>query len=55
MGKRDDLFAGDPPLEAVKMLLSMAATRPVNKKRKDKRMKLEFIDISRAYFHAAAR
>ena len=54
-GKRDDLFAAMPPLEAVKMLLALATTRSVNRARKGKVMKLEFIDVSRAYFHALVR
>ena len=51
--KRDDLFAATPPLEAKKMLFSMAVTEGVGAPVKDK--KLDFIDVRRAYFHARAR
>jgi hypothetical protein len=57
VNKRDDLFAATPPLEAQKMLLSWAVTEGVGYHRgnKMKGMKLDFIDVRRAYFHAAAR
>ena len=54
--KRWDLFAATPPLEAKKMLFSMAVTEGigyVEGKRKEG-MKLDFIDVRRAYFHADA-
>jgi hypothetical protein len=55
--KRDDLFAATPPLEAIKMLLSLAVTEGVGYTRNNERagMKLEFIDVKRAYFHAPAK
>ena len=54
---RDDLFAATPPLEALKMLMSMAMTEGVGYERgkETEGMKLEFIDIKRAFFHAEAR
>ena len=45
--KREDLFAATPPLEAKKILYSLFASR--------ERMCLDFIDVSRAYFHARSR
>ncbi len=55
-GKRDDLFAATPPLEAKKMLMSIAVTRGLGRGVGDKqgRLKLDFIDVKRAYFHAPA-
>ena len=55
--KRDDNFAATPPLEAKKMLFSMAVTEGVGfmQGRKEAGYKLWFIDIKRAYFHALAR
>ena len=53
-GKREDLFAASPPLEAKKALFSMAVTKGIGWGRGQKNMKLEFIDISRAFFHADA-
>ena len=55
--KREDLFAATPPLEAKKLLFSLAMTAGVayelgNRKRG---YKLDFIDVRRAYFHAKAR
>ena len=47
---RDDLFAATPPLEAIKALVSLAASQCKNKNIK----KLAFIDIKKAYFHAPA-
>ena len=46
--KRDDLFAATPPLEALKLIMSMTATANHG----------EIImvnDISRAFFHAKAK
>ena len=54
--KRDDLFAATPPLEAKKVLMSMAVTEKIGYlagKRKQG-MCLDFIDVSRAFFHADA-
>ena len=55
-GKRDDLFAATPPLEAKKALLSMAVTEGIGFKRGHRQSgkNLDFIDIRRAYFHARA-
>ena len=53
---RDDLFAATPPLEAKKMLLSLAMTEGFGyHNNASKQMKLEFIDIRRAYYQAKAR
>ena len=55
--KREDLFAATPPLEANKLLMSMAVTEGIGYRRNDRAngMKLDFIDVRRAYFHANAR
>ena len=55
--KRDDLFAATPPLEAKNMLFSFAVTEGIgfNPCKRDEGMKLDFIDIRRAYYHAEAR
>ena len=55
--KREDLFAATPPLEAKKMLMSIAVTEGVGfqKGHRSKGMKLDYIDVRRAYFHAQAR
>ena len=45
--KREDLFAATPPLEAKKMLFALFASK--------EKMCLDFVDVSRAYFHAKAR
>ena len=50
---RDDLFAATPPLEAIKALISLAASQRGVDKHKIK--KLCFIDVSKAYFHAPVR
>ena len=54
--KRTDLFAATPPLEAKKLLFSAAVTEGVGHQNGDKQsgMKIDFIDISRAYFQAAS-
>jgi len=53
---RTDLFAATPPLEAKKMLFSLAVTDGYGyNKDKSKGMKLDFIDVRRAYFHAKCR
>ena len=53
-GKREDLFAATPPLEAKKILMLMAVTEGIGYKRgrREQGMKLDFIDVRRAYFHA---
>ena len=58
--KRDrslELFAATPPLEALKLLLSRAVTDVVGyRKGQCKRsMKMDFIDVRRAYFHARSK
>jgi hypothetical protein len=55
--KQKDLFAATPPLEAKIMLISLAMTEGIGFRRgvERNRMKLKFIDIWRAYFHAKAR
>ena len=45
--KREDLFAATPPLEAKRVLFSLLASMP--------EMRLDFIDVVRAYFQAKAR
>ena len=56
LDKRLDLFAATPPLEAKKALFSAAVTEGIGYKQGDwhSGMKLDFIDISRAYFQADA-
>ena len=55
--KREDLFAATPPLEAKKLLMSLAVTEGIGYRRGNKKggMKMDFIDVRRAYFHANAR
>ena len=54
-GKREDLFAATPPLEALKLLLSLWMTEGVGfNSITGEEMKMEFIDVRRAYFHADA-
>ena len=43
------LYAGTPPLEALKMLIGVAASK------KDAKLHIMLSDVKRAYFHAAAR
>ena len=54
--KREDLFAATPPLEAKKLLFSMAVTEGIGFQEGSRAggMKIDFIDISRAFFHAKA-
>ena len=50
-GDRPELYAGTPPTEALRMLISMAATS-----RKDKKENLMMVnDVSRAYFYAKVK
>ena len=53
----DDMFAATPPLEAKKMLFSMAVTEFANNRASKFKgvQKLLFIDVRRAYFYAPAR
>ena len=44
LSKRDDLFAGTPPLESLRFILSMCASRPDHR--------VMAIDVKRAYFYA---
>ena len=55
--KREDLIAAMPPLEAKKLLLSLAVTEGIGYQtgNKNKGYKVDFIDVRRAYFHAKAR
>ena len=47
-GNRPDLYAGSPPLEALKAVISIAAShRP--------EFSLVHVDVSRAYLHAEAQ
>jgi len=54
---RIDLFAATPPLEAKKILFSLAVTEGYgfDRENRDDGMKLDFIDIRKAYFNAPAR
>ena len=47
-GDRPDLYAGTPPLEALKAIISIAANHKGN-------FSIMHIDVSRAYFHAKAQ
>ena len=53
----DEMFAATPPLEAKKMLFSMAMTRFANGRASNfsGTQKLLFIDVRRAYFYAPSR
>merc|ERR1712240_1000759 len=55
--KREDLFAATPPIEAKKILFSLAVTEGIGYQPgcKNQGYKLEFMDVRRAYFHANAR
>ena len=52
-----DLLAATPPLEAKKILFSLAVTEGYGfvREGRDHGMKLDFIDIRKAYFNALAR
>ena len=52
INKREDLFAATPPLETKKLLFAMAVTEGIGFQRGLRRsgMKVEFIDVRRAYF-----
>ena len=54
--KRLDLFAATPPLEAKNMLLALAVMYGIGCeiRRVKEGMKMDFIDIRRAFFHALA-
>ena len=56
MDKRLDLFAATPPLEAKKAFFSAAVAEGIGHKQRDwhSGMKMDFIDISRAFFQADA-
>ena len=55
--KREDLFAATPPLEALKVLLSLAMIEGIGyeRGREEDGVKLEFIDIKRAYLQAEVK
>ena len=57
LGSIEELFAATPPLEAKKLLMSMATTEGIGYCRhgKHKPLKLDFIDVRRAFFYAPAR
>jgi hypothetical protein len=57
LDRRDDLFAATPPVEAKKLLLSLAATEGYGYDRSGTRaaLKMDFIDVRRAFFHAPCR
>ena len=48
----EDIFAATLPLEATKLLFSLATMGMKNKK---KPLKLLFVDVKRAYFYAKAK
>jgi hypothetical protein len=53
---RNDLFAATPPLEAKKALFSFAVTEGIGwKGDRSSGMKIDFIDVRRAYFFAKAK
>ena len=53
--KRDDRFAATPPLEAIKVLLSSAVNEGIGyTTSKANGMKLDVLDVKRAYYHAPA-
>ena len=54
--KRNDLFAATPPLEGKKLLFSLSVTEGIGHDKRNRKggMKLDFIDIRRAFFHARA-
>ena len=47
----DDIFSATPPLEAVRLLMSLVTTES----KQAKSHKLMFIDMSRAHFHSPSR
>ena len=55
--KEKNIFAATPPLEAQKLLFSMAVTEGVGFTRggREHGLKLAFIDVKRAYFYAKAK
>ena len=55
--KDKNRFAATPPLEAQKLVFSMAVTEGVGFKRGEREhgLKLAFIDVKRAYFYAKAK
>ena len=54
LDKREDLFAATPPVEAKKLLLSLAMTEGYGFDRKGRwpSLKIDCIDVKRAFFHA---
>ncbi len=55
MGKDIDLFAATPPIEAKQARYSAAVTEGIGYAKNGLQCKLDFIDVIRPYFHAAAR
>ena len=47
-------FSATPPLEAFRLMMSLAMTGQIGKPEKD-RMVLGFYDVSRAHFHSPAK
>ena len=45
-------FAATPPLEALRFMLSLFMTTSYTPKGKPRKLKLLFMDVSRAYLHA---
>jgi len=56
-GKREDLFAATPPVAAKKLLQALAMTEGYGYDRRGQwePLKLDFIDVRRAFFHAPCR
>jgi hypothetical protein len=56
-GKREDLFAATPPVEAKKLLMALAMTEGYGYDRQGKwdPLKFDFIDVRRAFFRAPCR
>ena len=53
--KREDLFAATPPIEALRILFSLAVTQGVGyKNHRYSGMKIDFIDVKKAYLNAKA-
>jgi hypothetical protein len=55
--KREDLFAATPPVEAKKLLMALAMTEGYGYDRQGREqvLKLDFIDVRRAFFHTPCR
>ena len=51
-GDAEAIYAATPPLEALKIMLSLAVS---GRRRREGCWKLGFLDVSRAYFHAQCK